>query len=110
MTQKITFFNAQINCSSQGAEQRTEKSHYCTQVKVNSKLGVHARVAAKLVKEAQKHTAEVTIRHKDREADAKSILDILFLAAGNGSTLELSATGIDSEKVVNQLVQFLHHA
>jgi phosphocarrier protein len=81
----------------------------CTRIKVPGKLGVHGRVAGRLVQEAQKCAATVTIRHADREADAKSILDILMLAAGQGSTIELNAVGSDAETALQRLVDCLHH-
>ena len=72
-------------------------------VQVHGKLGIHARVAAQIAQEAQKYTSKVTISNNQREADAKSILDILGLAAGQGSTLELNAFGDDSEQVITRL-------
>ena len=83
------------------------EDHFNTKVIVEGKLGVHARVAAQIAREAQKYTCTVTIRHNQREADAKSILDILCLAAGQGSTLEFDAMGMDSEKVIKSLTQML---
>jgi phosphocarrier protein len=89
-------------------EQHAE-NHFRTRVKVPGKLGVHGRVAGRLVQEAQKYASRVTIRHANREADAKSILDILLLAAGQGCTLELSAIGSDAETAVQRLVDCLHY-
>mgnify|MGYP006280143633 FL=1 len=81
------------------------EDHFNAKVIVEGKLGVHARVAAQIAREAQKYACKVTIRHNHKEADAKSILDILCLAAGQGSTLEFDAMGIDSDKVIKNLTQ-----
>lgn len=106
----LTFYHLDIRCSAQGAEVTMDKTMFSARIMVHGKLGVHARVAAKLAQEAQKYASDVTIRHNDREADAKSVLDILFLAAGQGSTIELTAFGKDSEDVVTSLVSCLHQA
>lgn len=85
------------------------ENHFRVLVKVPGRCGVHGRVAGRLVHEAQKCASRVTIRHDNREADGKSILDILLLAAGQGSTIELSAIGNDAETAVQRLVDCLHH-
>lgn len=84
-----------------------QDDYFNAKVIVERKLGIHARVAAQIAREAQKYSCTVTIRHNQREADAKSILDILCLAAGQGSTLEFDAMGIGSEKVIKSLTQIL---
>lgn len=75
----------------------------CRSVVVANKLGLHARPAGILAQEAQSFKASVTIIHDGQEVDAKSILDILTLAAGPGSTLELRADGDDAESAVERL-------
>ena len=89
-------------------KQFTAEDRFETRIQVPGKWGLHGRVAGRLVQEAQKCSAAVTIRHDNREADAKSILDILLLAAGQGSTIELRATGSDAESAVRRLVDCLH--
>ncbi|WP_027720431.1 HPr family phosphocarrier protein [Maridesulfovibrio zosterae] len=65
-------------------------------VVVANQLGLHARPAARLAQEAQSFEAEITVVCDEQEVDAKSILDILTLAAAQGSTLELRADGSDA--------------
>jgi len=67
------------------------------QVVVANQMGLHARPAGVLAKEAQRFESDILIIMKDQEVDAKSILDILTLAAGPGSALELRASGEDAE-------------
>lgn len=73
------------------------------QVVVANQLGLHARPAGVLAKEAQRFNADILIAVDDQEVDAKSILDILTLAAGQGSSLELRAMGDDAEAALNAL-------
>lgn len=70
-----------------------DKSGYSLRVRVLNDQGLHARPAARLAQEAQKFDCDVHLRHDEAEVDAKSILDILTMAAGHGSELELRAQG-----------------
>ena len=70
------------------------------QVKVHAPLGLHARPAARLVQEMQNFMAEVHIFHGAARADAKSILDIMALAATGGSELILLAQGEDARQAL----------
>ncbi|MBI9112056.1 HPr family phosphocarrier protein [Maridesulfovibrio ferrireducens] len=70
---------------------------------VVNQLGLHARPAARLAQEAQNFQAEIAIICDSQEVDAKSILDILTLAAAQGSTLELRADGIDADAALDCL-------
>lgn len=65
-------------------------------VQVQSPLGLHARPAARLAQEMQSFSADVDILHDGVSADAKSILDIMALAASGGSMLILQANGADA--------------
>jgi phosphotransferase system HPr (HPr) family protein len=47
--------------------------------------------------------AEITVAAADREADAKSLLDVLALGARGGSTLRLSARGSDADRALENL-------
>ncbi len=72
-------------------------------VVVANQLGLHARPAGALAKQAQMFSADIAIVVDDQEVDAKSILDILTLAASQGTTLELKADGDDAEAALNSL-------
>jgi phosphotransferase system HPr (HPr) family protein len=68
-------------------------------VLVANTLGLHARAAAQLVKAAGRFQSRITLFRSDRniEANAKSILSVLTLAAAVGTQLTLSADGPDEE-------------
>ena len=69
---------------------------------IKSRLGLHARAAAKLVRVATGFESQVTLRRADGSlaADAKSILDVLMLAASRGTTLKVSVDGADEEQAI----------
>jgi len=70
---------------------------------VLNEQGLHARPAAKLAQTAQRFASAVTIAYGAQEVDAKSILDILTLAAGHGANLELRAVGPDAGSALDEL-------
>jgi len=78
-------------------------SELTRQVCVISEQGLHARPAAKLAQTAQRFASAITITCGEQEVDAKSILDILTLAAGHGANLTLRATGHDAGPALDEL-------
>lgn len=77
-------------------------------VTVTNELGLHARSAAKLVKLAGKFASEVTLHREDTnvKADARSMLDILYLAAAKGVSLKVTADGEDEDMAVDAITKF----
>ncbi len=70
-----------------------------------NQLGLHARAAAQVVRCAARFKSRVTLRSEDRnvEADARSILDILYLAAGLGKEVTVTAIGEDADAVLAEI-------
>jgi len=67
---------------------------------INNELGLHVRSAAVLVRTATRYQATVRLRSGGTSADAKSLLDLLILAATKASTVFVSATGDDAHEAV----------
>lgn len=88
------------SASNGGAEPAGQPSR---QVVVANQLGLHARPAGILAREAQRFSADIRLVVEDQVVDAKSILDILTLAAAQGMTLELKADGEDAEDALNAI-------
>lgn len=63
------------------------------QITIINRKGLHARASAKLAKLALELPAIVTVSFEGESADARSIMDLLCLAAGIGSQVDLSADG-----------------
>lgn len=73
------------------------------QVVVGNQHGLHARPAGKLAQIAQGFKSSISIIHEEQEVDAKSILDILTLAVGEGSALKLRAVGADAAEALDRI-------
>ena len=66
-------------------------------IKVTNKLGLHARASAKLTQAASKFQSAVWISRNGRRVNAKSIMGVMMLAAGLGSTVEMETNGPDED-------------
>ena len=73
------------------------------EIKVTNKLGLHARASAKLTQVASKYKAEVFLSRNGRRVNAKSIMGVMMLAAGIGSTVELETIGPDEAEASEAL-------
>lgn len=71
------------------------------EVQISNSLGLHARAARLLVEAVRAFDADVTLRRDEQAVNAKSILEILMLAAGPGTALEVVAEGPDAEAAVS---------
>jgi phosphocarrier protein HPr len=76
-------------------------------VSLDYEYGLHARPAAVLAREAQKFSSDIRLSYDGREVDAKSILDILTLAATNGSDLRIKARGEDAPDAVRRIRELI---
>lgn len=77
-------------------------------VTIVNQLGLHARAAAKFVKLAMTFQAEVAVSHKGQDADGRSIMGLMMLAAGPGCVIDLKASGQDAGEVMAALTQLVN--
>ncbi len=74
-------------------------------IQVLNKLGLHARPAAMLVQMASRFRSEIRLRKDEVEANAKSILSVMMLAAEVGSFVIVKAEGEDEEQAAEALAK-----
>jgi phosphocarrier protein len=72
-------------------------------IKVINKLGLHARPAALFVQTANQFDCDISVRKGKQQVNGKSIMGLMMLAAGPGSTLTLSTEGADAVKALDAL-------
>ncbi len=72
-----------------------------------NKLGLHARAAAKLTHLAGGYKCEIWISRSGRRVNAKSIMGVMMLAAGQGSSVLIEAEGADAEQAVAALTKLI---
>jgi phosphocarrier protein HPr len=72
-------------------------------ITISNKLGLHARASAKLTQAASKFESAVWISRNGRRVNAKSIMGVMMLAAGLGSTIELETDGPDEDSAMETI-------
>lgn len=70
------------------------------EITVSNRLGLHARASAKLVQLVASFKSTVWLLSKGREVNAQSIMGVMMLAAGMGTSLTIRAEGADEEAAI----------
>lgn len=78
------------------------------EVMIRNRLGLHARAAAKFVHTATRYASNIRISRGGRTMDGKSIMGILLLAAGAGTTIVISADGADEAAAIDALCRLVN--
>jgi phosphocarrier protein HPr len=72
-------------------------------LEICNKRGLHARASAKFVQTVEKFDADVRVTRAGETVGGTSIMGLMMLAAGPGSTITVEATGAEAEAVVEAL-------
>jgi phosphocarrier protein HPr len=92
----------------------TAASAFCTmpsasrEIIVSNKLGLHARPAMQFVDLANSFKSDITVQkfgEEPGEADGKSVMQMIILAATEGTKMRIDASGEDAEEAVAKLAQ-----
>ena len=75
-----------------------------TRTTISNKLGLHARASAKFTKLAGSFRCEVWMSKGERRVNAKSIMGVMMLAAGIGSSIEIETSGADEQAAMDALL------
>ena len=78
-----------------------------TTTQITNKLGLHARASAKLSKLASSYACEVWLTKGERRINAKSIMGVMMLAAGRGSSVLLETDGPAEQEAMDALLALL---
>jgi phosphocarrier protein len=73
-------------------------------VEIVNKKGLHARASAKFVQHAEKFDAAIIVTRGHEFVGGTSIMGLMMLAAGPGTTITIKATGKEAAKAVEDLV------
>ena len=77
------------------------------EVEIVNERGLHARASAKFVKLASSFDAEIRVAKDDNAVDARSIMGLMMLAAGIGSTITITAEGPEAAQAVEALTELV---
>ncbi len=76
-------------------------------VKIQNRLGLHARAAALFVQTATKYRADVTLEKDGVEVNGKSIMGLMMLAAAKGSEVIVRASGPDEQDALDTIAALI---
>lgn len=74
---------------------------------IKNKFGFHTRTSARFAKLAQSFESHVTLKKDEETVDGKSILDLLTLAAGQGTPIILTVSGPDQHEAFQALKELI---
>jgi phosphocarrier protein HPr len=74
---------------------------------ISNKLGLHARPSAQLTQTASRFASDIHLSRNGRRVNAKSIMGVMMLAAGQGATITVEAEGDDAEQALQAIGQLI---
>jgi phosphocarrier protein HPr len=77
-------------------------------IEIINKLGLHARASAKLTQLATSFKCEVNLERNGRRVNAKSIMGVMMLAAGKGTTISIDTDGEDEAAAMDGLTALIN--
>lgn len=76
-------------------------------LKINNKLGLHARASAKFVQCVEQFDVEIRVSKDGHIVGGTSIMGLMMLAASKGSTIHVSASGPQAKDALDALSQLI---
>ena len=76
-------------------------------ITITDPVGLHARPAAVLVKTAGRYKAKIQVKYGNKQADARSIIQLLGLGVRQGSSVTVVAEGADAEEALSAVLSVL---
>lgn len=73
---------------------------------ITDEVGIHARPAGLLVKEAKKYDAAIVIECNGKSADAGKLMAVMGLGVKKGDTVRVTVDGDDEALIANSLEEF----
>ncbi len=77
-------------------------------LKITNRYGLHARPATDFATVASEYTCDIRVKANGEDADGKSVMELMFLAATKGTTLEVTCTGDDADDCLARLAELVN--
>lgn len=74
-----------------------------------NKLGLHARAAAKLTRTAEQFSSVISVTKENTSINAKSIMQVMMLAASKGTQIVITAEGDDADAALAALSELINN-
>ena len=89
------------------AEKENGNSVRVKQFSINNTLGIHARPAGLFAQTASKFNAHIVVEKNGVAVDGKSIMEVMMLGAGQGSSITIKAKGEDADLALDALEKLI---
>jgi phosphocarrier protein HPr len=90
-----------------GLESAPEGASLSREMEILNKRGLHARATAKFVKCVERFDAAVTVSRLGETVGGRSIMGLMMLAAGPGTTVTVSALGPDADAAITAITELV---
>jgi phosphocarrier protein HPr len=84
-----------------------DKAPFRRTVTICNRRGLHARAAARFVKLADQFDAEIVVAKNGASVSGRSIMGLMMLAAGPGTSIELRGSGAEAERAIDALAALI---
>jgi len=84
-------------------EQTSQADAVVREIPITNKRGLHARASAKFVQTAEKFDAEITVTRNGESVGGTSIMGLMMLSAGIGTSITVAATGREAREAVEAI-------
>ena len=74
---------------------------------ITDEIGIHARPAGVLVKEAKAFTSKITLEANGKSADATKLMAVMSLGVKNGAEVVIKAEGEDEDAAIAKMEEFM---
>lgn len=78
-------------------------------LEIHAENGLHIRPAEALARLANQFSSRVDIVYESQRVDAKSIMEMLTLGAGQGATLQVEACGDDAQQAIEAILNLVEN-
>lgn len=76
---------------------------------IKDEVGIHARPAGVLVKQAKKYESTVTVKKDDKSADATRLMALMGLGVKCNDTITVEVSGADEETAFQEMKEFFEN-
>ena len=98
-----------MSVADDGSPSGTASSHgaIVREIPITNKRGLHARASAKFVQLVERFNADVTVTRNGETVGGSSIMGLMMLSAGPGTTITVSATGADAAEAMTAIANLV---
>jgi phosphocarrier protein len=89
------------------AEQTSQTGAVVREMAIINKRGLHARASAKFVQTAERFDAEITVTRNGESVGGTSIMGLMMLSAGIGTSIVVSATGREAQAAIDAIAELV---